>query len=60
MEKTISKSDHDTRTDAACMTAGIYRTDCADQERVTMAVGDIFAKCPSCTKTVGWNLAVAT
>jgi len=60
MEKTISKSDHDTRTDAACMTAGIYRTDCADQERVTMAVGDIFAKCPSCRKTVGWNLAVAT
>jgi hypothetical protein len=48
-----------TRTDTICMTAGIYRSDCADQERVTMAAGDPYPKCPSCRKAVGWKLAVA-
>jgi hypothetical protein len=56
----MSKSETDNRTDCTCTTAGIYRSDCADQERVTLAVGDHFAKCPSCRKAVGWNLAVAT
>lgn len=54
----MSKSD--TKTDADATTAGIYRSDCADQERVTLAVGDTFPKCPSCRKAVGWNLVVAT
>ena len=53
----MPKSDTDARTDAACTTAGIYRSDCADQERVTLAVGDGFPKCPSCRKAVGWNLS---
>ena len=44
---TMSKSDTDTRTDAACTAAGIYRSDSADQERVTLAVGDTFPRCPS-------------
>jgi hypothetical protein len=39
-------SDHDTRTDALCTTAGIYRSDCADQERFTLAVGDTFPSVP--------------
>ena len=56
----MSKSDTDNRTDTACTTAGIYRSDCADQERVTLAVGDIFPKCPSCRRAAGWNLVVAT
>lgn len=56
----MSKSHPDTTTDTTCTTAGIYRSDCADQERVTMAVGDAFPKCPSCRKAVGWALAVAT
>jgi hypothetical protein len=56
----MPKSDTEDRTDAACMTAGIYRSDCADQERVTLAVGDTFPKCPSCRKGCGWNLVVAT
>ena len=56
----MSKSDTDTRTDAASTTAGIYRSDCADQERVTLVIGDFFPKCPSCRKAVGWNLVVAT
>ena len=55
----MPKSDTDARTDAACTTAGIYRSDCSDQERVTLAVGDTFPRCPSCRKAVGWNLAVA-
>jgi len=57
---TMSKSDTDTRTDVACTTAGIYRSDCADQERVTLAIGDNFPRCPSCRKAVGWDLAEAT
>jgi hypothetical protein len=56
----MSKSETDARTDAACEIAGIYRSDCADQERVTVTVGDTFPKCPSCRKAVGWNLVVAT
>jgi hypothetical protein len=56
----MSMGDHDTRTDALGTTPGIYRSDCADQERFTLTVGDTFPKCPSCRKTVGWNLAVAT
>jgi hypothetical protein len=56
---TMSKSKTDIRTETACTTAGIYRSDCADQERVTLAVGEEFPKCPSCRKAVGWNLAVA-
>jgi hypothetical protein len=58
-ENAMSKGDTATRTDAACATAGIYRSDCSDQERVTLAVGDTFPRCPSCRKAVGWNLAVA-
>ncbi len=54
------KNDTESRTDHACTAAGIYRSDCADQERVTLAVGDVFPKCPSCRKVVGWNLVVAT
>jgi hypothetical protein len=56
----MSKSDTDTRTNATCAIAGIYRGDCSDQERITLGVGDLFPKCPSCRKAVGWNLAVAT
>lgn len=57
---TDTDTDTDTRTGAAATTAGIYRSDCADQERATLAVGDTFPKCPSCRKAVGWNLVVAT
>jgi hypothetical protein len=56
----MAKSDTDIKTDATCTTAGIYRSSCADQERVTVAVGDTFPRCPSCRKAVGWDLAVAT
>ena len=56
----MPKSETDTRSDTICTTAGIYRSDCADRERVTLAVGDAFPKCPSCRKGVGWNLAAAT
>jgi hypothetical protein len=60
MEVNMPKSETDaTRTDTICMTAGIYRSDCADEERVTMAVEVRFPKCPSCRKAVGWKLAVA-
>jgi hypothetical protein len=55
----MSKSGTDTRTGSTCATAGIYRSDCADQERVTLAVGDDLPKCPSCRRVVGWMLAVA-
>ena len=54
----MSNTDTDTRTDATCATDGIYRSDCADRERATLAVGDTFPSCPSC-KAVGWQLAVA-
>jgi hypothetical protein len=61
MEINMSMSETDaTTTDTVCVTAGIYRSACADEERVTMAAGDAFAKCPSCRKAVGWKLAVAT
>lgn len=60
MEIKMENTDADTRTDTTCTTAGIYRSACADQERVTMAVGDTFPKCPSCRKAVSWNLAAAT
>jgi hypothetical protein len=56
----MSKSETATSTDNTCTTAGIYRSDCADQERVTLAVGDHLPKCPSCRKAVGWNLVAAT
>jgi len=56
----MSKSDTETRTDTICTQAGIYRSDCADQDRVTMAVGETFPRCPSCKKAVGWGLVVAT
>jgi hypothetical protein len=56
----MSKGHIGTRTEAACATAGMYRSDCADPERTTLAVGDTFPKCPSCRKAVGWNLVVAT
>ena len=56
----MSKNDMDTKTETTCTTAGIYRSDCADQERVTMAVGDVFPRCPSCRKAVSWRLAAAT
>jgi hypothetical protein len=56
----MTNGETGTRTEGACATAGIYRSDCADQERATLAVGDIFPKCPSCRKAVGWNLVVAT
>ena len=56
----MSETDTAIRSGASCVTAGIYRSDCADQERVTMAVGDTFPKCPSCRKAVGWRLAAAS
>jgi hypothetical protein len=56
----MSKGDTDTKTDIRCTTAGIYRSDCADQERVTIAVGEPFPRCPSCRKVVGWRLAATT
>ncbi len=56
----MSSSEADTRTEGTCLVAGIYRSDCADKERVTLAVGDRFPKCPSCRKAVCWTLAVAT
>ncbi len=55
----MSTSDTDFKTDADCNSPGIYRSTCADQERVTLSAGDTFPKCPSCRKAVGWNLAVA-
>jgi len=59
-ESNMSDTDTDSRTGTSCVTAGIYRSDCADQERVTMAVGDTFPKCPSCRKAVAWRMAAAT
>jgi hypothetical protein len=56
----MSKSDIDTKTGGVCAIAGIYRSDCADRERVTLVESDTFPKCPSCRKAVGWTLAVAT
>lgn len=56
----MQNTEADTRTDMTCTTAGIYRSSCADQERVTMTVGDTFPKCPSCRKAVSWNLAATT
>ena len=56
----MSKSQIESRTDSKCLTAGIFRSDCSDQERTTLNVGDPFPKCPSCKKAVGWNLVVAT
>jgi len=35
----MSKSQTVTRTDTSCPAAGIYRSDCADQERVTWLPG---------------------
>ncbi len=60
LDKRINMSEIGTKTENRCTTAGIYRSDCADQERVTLVIGDHFPKCPSCRKSVGWNLAVAT
>jgi hypothetical protein len=60
MRTNMFNSETESKTDAVCATAGIYRSGCADQERITLAVGDQFPKCPSCRKSVGWNLAVAT
>lgn len=54
----MSTSDTEFKTDPLQFT-GIYRSTCADQERVTLSAGDPFPKCPSCRKAVGWNLAVA-
>jgi hypothetical protein len=54
------RSDTDTRTGGNCAVAGIYRSDCPDHERTTLVVGDLFPKCPSCWKVVGWSLAVAS
>jgi hypothetical protein len=56
----MSDTGMDTKSGTICVTAGIYRSDCADEERVTMAVGEIFSKCPSCRNVVGWRLAAAT
>jgi len=59
MEVNVPKRATDaTRTDAICISASIYRNDCADEERFTVPVGDTFRKCPSCRKAVGWKLAV--
>jgi hypothetical protein len=55
----MSKSETDARTDGICKTAGIYRSDCTDQERVTLAAGDHYPKGPSCRCAVGWNLIAA-
>jgi hypothetical protein len=45
MEVNVPQNETDaTRTDTICTTTGIYRSDCADEERVTMAVGDPFPK----------------
>ena len=56
----MSDSDTDARTDATCEIAGIYRSTCSDEERVTLAVGETFPRCPSCRKAAGWRLASAT
>jgi hypothetical protein len=32
------KSDTESRTGTTCTVAGIYRSDCADEERVTLAL----------------------
>jgi hypothetical protein len=56
----MSKIDTNTRTGAVCTEAGIHRSCCADQERITLALGDAFPKCPSCRKAVDWHLIVAT
>jgi hypothetical protein len=56
----MPKSESDAASGDACMTAGIYRSTCADEDRVTLAAGDPFPKCPSCRKSVGWHLVVAT
>jgi hypothetical protein len=56
----MPKSKAESKTGTACTVAGIYRSDCADEERVTLVAGDEFPKCPSCRRAVGWNLAVAT
>jgi hypothetical protein len=53
-------SDTQAKTDGTCLTAGIYRSDCSDEERVTLVAGETFPKCPSCRKPVGWRLAAAT
>jgi hypothetical protein len=55
----MSKSETVARTGTTALAAGIYRSDCADQEQVTLDAGDNFPKCPSCWKAVGWNLIVA-
>lgn len=60
MEGHVSQSDTEIRTDTTCTTAGIYRSECPDEERVTVVVGEPFPKCPSCRKAVGWRLAAAT
>lgn len=56
----MPRSETETRTDNTCLTAGIYRSECSDEERVMLAVGDTFPRCPSCRKPVGWHLAAAT
>jgi hypothetical protein len=56
----MSQSDTQVRTDNACAASGIYRSECSDEERVTMTVGDTFPRCPSCRKPVAWRLAAAT
>jgi hypothetical protein len=40
--------------------AGIYVSDCADLERITMPLHHTFPDCPKCKRAVNWTLAVAT
>lgn len=40
--------------------AGIYVSNCADAERITMPLGHEFPPCPKCGRAVEWTLVVAT
>lgn len=48
------------RTGTKNTVAGIYVSDCADRERITMPLGHEFPPCPKCGKDVNWTLVEAT
>jgi hypothetical protein len=47
-------------TDDKNTVAGIYVSNCADVERITMPLGHEFPPCPKCGRAVQWTLVVAT